>query len=93
MFLFLTILQHFIIAVAQEVENQRDELKKQRTSYLKKTTVLKKELKMLKEQRKELHSGGAPASPTTKGFIEENENLQVCQHQKHLKNIKFEIFI
>lgn len=65
-------------AVAQEAENQRDELKKQRTSYLKKTAILKKELKMLKEQRKELHSGKAPASPTTKGFIDENEKLQVC---------------
>lgn len=64
--------------MAQEAENQRDELKKQRTSYLKKTSVLKKELKMLKEQRKDLHSGGAPASPTTKGFIDENEKLQVC---------------
>lgn len=64
--------------MAQEAENQRDELKKQRTSYLKKTAVLKKELKMLKEQRKDLHSGKAPASPTTKGFIDENEKLQVC---------------
>ncbi|XP_005185583.2 zinc finger matrin-type protein CG9776 [Musca domestica] len=74
-------------AVAQEAENQRDELKKQRTSYLKKTAILKKELKMLKEQRKELHSGKAPASPTTKGFIDENEKLQ-SQIQKKLSTIE-----
>ncbi|KNC33977.1 Zinc finger matrin-type protein [Lucilia cuprina] len=74
-------------AVAQEAENQRDELKKQRTSYLKKTAVLKKELKMLKEQRKDLHTGGAPASPTTKGFIDENEKLQ-NQIQKKLNTIE-----
>ena len=66
-----------IAAVAQEAENQRDELKKQRTSYLKKTAVLRKELKMLKEQRKDLNSGAAPPSPTTKGFMDENEKLQV----------------
>lgn len=68
-----------LAAVAQEAENQRDELKKQRTNYLKKTANLKKELKMLKKQRTDLHSGSsAPASPTTKGFIDENEKLQVC---------------
>lgn len=66
-----------LLAVAQEAENQRDELKKQRTSYLKKTSVLKKELKMLKEQRKDLHKDSVPPSPTTKGFIDENEKLQV----------------
>lgn len=69
----------FIAAVAQEAENQRDELKRQRSSYLKKTSLLRQELKMLKDQRKDLHSGGAaPPSPTTKGFIDENEKLQVC---------------
>lgn len=70
----------FIAAVAQEAENQRDELKRQRSSYLKKTSLLRQELKMLKDQRKDLHSGGAaPPSPTTKGFIDENEKLQVCR--------------
>ncbi|KAL9885611.1 zinc finger matrin-type protein CG9776 isoform 1-T2 [Glossina fuscipes fuscipes] len=74
-------------AVAQEAENQRDELKKQRTSYLKKTSVLKKELKMLKEQRKDLHKDSVPPSPTTKGFIDENEKLQ-NQIQKKLSTIE-----
>uniref|UniRef100_A0A0K8UGB5 Zinc finger matrin-type protein CG9776 n=1 Tax=Bactrocera latifrons TaxID=174628 RepID=A0A0K8UGB5_BACLA len=70
-------------AVAQEAENQRDELKRQRSSYLKKTSLLRQELKMLKDQRKDLHSGGAaPPSPTTKGFIDENEKLQVCRIMK-----------
>ncbi|XP_011193968.2 zinc finger matrin-type protein CG9776 isoform X1 [Zeugodacus cucurbitae] len=75
-------------AVAQEAENQRDELKRQRSSYLKKTSLLRKELKMLKDQRKDLHSGGAaPPSPTTKGFIDENEKLQ-NQIQKKLNTIE-----
>ncbi|XP_067637318.1 zinc finger matrin-type protein CG9776 isoform X2 [Eurosta solidaginis] len=75
-------------AVAKEAENQRDELKRQRSSYLKKTSLLRKELKMLKEQRKDLHkSTGAPPSPTTKGFIDENEKLQ-NQIQKKLSTIE-----
>lgn len=80
-----------ILAVAQEAENQRDEIRKQRTSYLKKTSVLKKELKMLKEQRKDLHSGKAPASPTTKGFIDENEKLQVC-FVAYFRRLQYDLF-
>lgn len=74
-------------AVAQEAENQRDELKKQRTSYLKKTSALKKELKVLKDQRKELVGGSGSHSPTTKGFLDENERLQT-QIQKKLSTIE-----
>ena len=32
---------------------------------------------MLKEQRKDLNSDTAPPSPTTKGFMDENDKLQV----------------
>ncbi|XP_055846774.1 zinc finger matrin-type protein CG9776 [Episyrphus balteatus] len=74
-------------AVAQEAENQRDELKKQRTSYLKKTAALKKELKVLKDQRKDLIGGTGSHSPTTKGFLDENERLQ-SQIQKKLSTIE-----
>lgn len=64
-------------AVAQEAENQKEELKKQRTNYVKKVSLLKKEMKVLKEQHDDLTAGDAPPSPTTKNFIEENDRLQV----------------
>lgn len=66
-------------AVAQEAENQKEELKKQRTNYVKKVSLLKKEMKVLKEQRNDLTAGDAPPSPTTKNFIEENDRLQVSK--------------
>lgn len=66
-----------LAAVAQEAENQKEELKKQRTNYVKKVSLLKKEMKVLKEQRDDLTAGDAPPSPTTKNFIEENDRLQV----------------
>ncbi|XP_033149933.1 zinc finger matrin-type protein CG9776 isoform X2 [Drosophila busckii] len=74
-------------SVAQEAENQKDELKKQRTNYIKKVSLLKKEMKVLKEQRNDLTSGEAPPSPTTKNFIEENDRLQV-QIKKKLDTIE-----
>lgn len=76
-----------LAAVAKEAENQRDELKKQRMSYLKKTSGLKKELKLLKDQRKELISDKAPPSPTTKGFLDENDKLQVCRMDFSIEKI------
>jgi len=63
-----------LTAVAQEAENQKEELKRQRTNYVKKATLLKKEMKALKEMK--VTAGDAP-SPTTKDFIEENDRLQV----------------
>lgn len=66
-----------LAAVAQEAENQKEELKKQRTNYVKKVSLLKKEMKVLKEQRDDLTAGDAPPSPTTKNFIEENDRIQV----------------
>ncbi|XP_030080587.1 zinc finger matrin-type protein CG9776 isoform X2 [Drosophila hydei] len=74
-------------AVAQEAENQKEELKKQRTNYVKKVSLLKKEMKVLKEQRNDLTAGDAPPSPTTKNFIEENDRLQV-QIKKKLDTIE-----
>lgn len=74
-------------AVAQEAENQRDELKKQRTSYLKKTVALKKELKTLKEQRRDLIEDSGLQSPTTKKFLDENERLQLFQFIAMLKSL------
>lgn len=70
-----------LAAVAQEAENQKEELKKQRTNYVKKVSLLKKEMKVLKEQRDDLTAGDAPPSPTTKNFIEENDRLQVGLHK------------
>lgn len=67
------------VAVAQEAENQRAEFKKQRNGYVMKTAILRRELQTLKEQSKEMHSGSAPPSPTTKGFIEENDKLRVTK--------------
>lgn len=82
--LFLSTPRHYIYddddtntAVAQEAENQKEELKKQRTNYVKKVSLLKKEMKVLKEQHDDLTAGDAPPSPTTKNFIEENDRLQV----------------
>lgn len=69
-------------AVAQEAENQKEELKKQRTNYVKKVSLLKKEMKVLKEQHDDLTAGDAPPSPTTKNFIVENDRLQVSLHCK-----------
>ncbi|XP_055378225.1 zinc finger matrin-type protein CG9776 [Condylostylus longicornis] len=75
-------------AVAQEIQNQREELKKQRNDYLRKSDTMKKELKMLKEQMIDLiGSGDAPPSPTTKGYIDENEKLQ-GQIQKKINTIE-----
>lgn len=59
------------------MQNQRAQLKKQRDDYLKRASALKRELKILKEQKDDLVSGAEPPSPTTKGFIKENDRLQV----------------
>lgn len=81
-------------AVAQEAENQKEELKKQRTNYVKKVSLLKKEMKVLKEQRNDLTAGDAPPSPTTKNFIEENDRLQVSQYDDiAIHAISFQIII
>lgn len=67
------------VAVAQEAENQRTEFKKQRKGYVKKTLLLRRELQTLKDQRKDMNVGNVPLSPTTKGFMDENEKLQVTK--------------
>lgn len=59
------------------MQNQRAQLKKQRDDYQKRASALKRELKILKEQKDDLISGNEPPSPTTKGFIKENDRLQV----------------
>lgn len=44
---------------------------------MKRANALKRELTTLKQQREELASGAEPPSPTTHGFIKENDRLQV----------------
>ncbi|XP_037039241.1 zinc finger matrin-type protein CG9776 isoform X1 [Bradysia coprophila] len=64
-------------AVAKEKKTQRATLGKQREDYKRRAAALKRELNTLKEQRDDLTSGGEPPSPTTKGFIKENDRLQL----------------
>lgn len=64
-------------AVALEKKNQRATFRKQRDDYKRRATALKRELKILKGQREELVSGSQPPSPTTNGFLKENDRLQV----------------
>lgn len=64
-------------AIAAEKKIQRDTIRKQRDDYIRRASTLKRELKTLKEQREELITGTAPPSPTTHGFIKENDRLQV----------------
>lgn len=64
-------------AIALEKKNQRETLRKQRDEYFRRATALKKELITLKEQREELSNGDEPPSPTTSGFLNENDRLQV----------------
>lgn len=64
-------------AIALEKKNQRDTIRKQRDDYKRRATALKRELKILREQREELASGTEPPSPTTNGFLKENDRLQV----------------
>lgn len=59
------------------MKNQRATLCKQRDDYKSRATALRRELKILKEQREDLVSGGEPPSPTTNGFLKENDRLQV----------------
>lgn len=68
---------NFTAAVALEKQNQRATLLKQREDYKKRATALRRELKTLKDQREELASGSEPPSPTTNGFLKENDKLQV----------------
>lgn len=70
----------FTAAVAKEKKTQRAQLGKQREDYRRRATALKRELHTLKEQREDLVAGGEPPSPTTKGFIKENDRLQVTKH-------------
>ncbi|KAJ6635397.1 Zinc finger matrin-type protein, partial [Pseudolycoriella hygida] len=64
-------------AVAKEKKTQRATLGKQREDYRRRAAALKRELNTLKEQRDDLISGSEPPSPTTKGFIKENDRLQL----------------
>lgn len=66
-----------LAAVALEKKNQRATFRKQRDDYKRRATALKRELKILKGQREELVSGSQPPSPTTNGFLKENDRLQV----------------
>lgn len=72
---------YFSAAVAKEKKTQRATLGKQREDYKRRATALKRELHTLKEQRDDLVSGSEPPSPTTKGFIKENDRLQVTTHK------------
>ena len=63
--------------MAQEIKNQRETLRKQHDDYQRRATALKRELKILKEQRGDLVGGSEPPSPTTSGFLKENDRLQV----------------
>lgn len=65
-------------AVALEMLQQKETLRKQRDDYDKRRLGLRKELKILKEQRFKLTSGSnGPPSPTTKNFLKDNDKLQV----------------
>lgn len=64
-------------AIAAEKKIQRDTIRKQRDDYIRRANALKRELITLKEQREEMVAGNAPPSPTTNGFIKENDRLQV----------------
>lgn len=83
-----------IAAIAAEKKIQRDTIRKQRDGYIRRASALKRELVTLKEQRQELITGNDPPSPTTNGFIKENDKLQVntsprminllsCKHFTH----------
>lgn len=73
----------FPAAVAKEKKTQRATLGKQREDYKRRATALKRELNTLKEQRDDLISGSEPPSPTTKGFIKENDRLQVTKRSEY----------
>jgi hypothetical protein len=68
-----------LAAVASEMQNQRAALRKQQEDYVARAAALKKELKTLKQQRSKLVSLRNPPSPTTNGFIKENDKLQVSR--------------
>lgn len=70
-------------AIAAEKKIQRDTIRKQRDDYIKRSSALKRELTTLKQQRAELASGNEPPSPTTNGFIKENDRLQVNTNQMY----------
>lgn len=70
----------FSAAVALEKKNQRATLRKQREDYRRRSNALKRELNILREQRDDLISGSEPPSPTTKGFLKENDRLQVNKY-------------
>ncbi|XP_055605752.1 zinc finger matrin-type protein CG9776-like, partial [Uranotaenia lowii] len=74
-------------AIALEVRNQRESLKKQRDDYKRRASALKRELKTLKQQRTDLSSGREPPSPTTSSFIKENDKLQ-SQIQNKISTIE-----
>jgi hypothetical protein len=63
------------------MQNQRAALRKQQEDYVSRAAALKKELKTLKQQRSKLVSLRSPPSPTTNGFIKENDKLQVSSSQ------------
>lgn len=63
--------------MAQEKKNQQATLRKQREDYKKRANALRRELKTLKDKRDELAAGSEPPSPTTNGFLKENDKLQV----------------
>lgn len=68
-----------LAAIAEEKKNQRATLRKQREDYKRRLTALNRELKILQVQRGDLVSSGDPPSPTTKGFLKENDRLQVTK--------------
>lgn len=73
-----------LAAIAAEKRIQRDTIRKQRDDYIRRSSALKRELIALKEQREELISGNEPPSPTTHGFVKENDRLQVNMYPIHI---------
>lgn len=66
-------------AVAQELVNQRDALRKQRDEYHVRAASLRKEIKVLKQKKADLigNNSNGPPSPKTGQFCKENDKLQV----------------
>lgn len=66
----------FIVAVAQEMQQQRAQLVKQREDYVKKVSVLRHELEQLRLQKQELVADGSTDRDLA-NILRENDKLQV----------------
>lgn len=66
----------FIVAVAQEMQQQKAQLVKQREDYVKKVSVLRHELEQLRLQKQELVGDGSTDRDLA-NILRENDKLQV----------------